>query len=73
MVRFDVLAVWLGGLALGVAAWWAVLAWLGPAVLLAAVAGVAAVALVGGGAQVGAVRGRGRPVAPTGRPDRGVR
>jgi hypothetical protein len=45
MDRWTVLSVWIAGLAAGVASWWALLAWLGPGVLLAAIAVAAAVAV----------------------------
>jgi hypothetical protein len=47
MERAFVLTVWITGLAAGIATWWALLAWLGPAVLLAPLALAGAVAVGG--------------------------
>ena len=61
MERAFVLAVWISGLAAGIATWWALLAWLGPAVLLAPLAIAGAVAV--GGAVHGQAA-RGKPLSP---------
>jgi hypothetical protein len=63
MERAFVLTVWIAGLAAGLATWWALLAWFGPAVLLAPLALAGAVA-AGGVARDPAPRGL--PSSPLG-------
>ena len=63
MERVFVLTVWIAGLAAGIGTWWALLAWLGPAVLLAPLA-LAGAVVVGGPAHGPAPRGP--PSSPLG-------
>ena len=44
MVRWDLLTVWTGAIALGIGTWWVVLSWLGPATVAQAVAFLAVAA-----------------------------